>query len=93
MAEDRHYSVEELVALCEKHKIRRIKAGPNEVEMDASAFAAKPPEAEAVAMEGPKTDDDFLAMGIAPDMRAGLELLLPNMTGAKLEPASREGPS
>jgi hypothetical protein len=92
VAEDRHYSVEELVALCERHKIRRLKAGPNEIEMDASAFAVAPGEQGDVAIDGPRTDDDFLAMGIDPSMREGLEILLPNMTGALVESVSPRKP-
>lgn len=76
---EKHYSVEELIVLCEKHKIRRIKAGPNEIEMSEAAF--QPPAEKGDEPIGPKTDFDFLAMGISPDMRDGLPELFKALEG------------
>ncbi len=76
MAEDRHYTVEELVALCMKHKIRRLKAGPNEIEMAPEAFAPEPMDlGEENTIPAPLTDWDFLVKSIAPEMRDGLDEL------------------
>jgi hypothetical protein len=76
---DKHYTVEELIGLCEKHKIRKLRAGPNEIEMDPSAFVVDGKQPDKLEFT-PKNDDDFLALGIAPEMRGGLKELLPNLT-------------
>lgn len=69
MAEPRIYSIEELLAFCEKHRIRKIKAGPMEIEMDATAFQVPAPDLSAMQLRPvPKTDMDFLAMGIQDEM-------------------------
>ena len=78
MAEERKYTVEELITLCERHKVQRIKVGPLEVDMSPVAFA--PPNAiEAFTQQQidsmPKTDNDFLSMSLEDGMMERLEVL------------------
>jgi hypothetical protein len=67
MMSDKHYSVEELIALADTHGLSRIKVGP--IELD---FLPKPPPPEAILSADdrsaikPPTPEEFLLWS-APD--------------------------
>jgi hypothetical protein len=60
MMADKHYSVEDLIALADKHGLSRIKCGP--IELD---FIPKPPEEKVLSTDersaiAPPTPQDFI---------------------------------